>query len=35
MKNIIEKAEDREGRHRALAVLSTYLYQWDGRRTRL
>jgi hypothetical protein len=27
MKNIIEKAEDREGRHRALAVLSTYLYQ--------
>lgn len=31
MKNIIEKAEDREGRHRALAILSTYLYQvgWD------
>ncbi len=27
MKNIIEKAEDHEGRHRALAVLSTYLYQ--------
>jgi P4 family phage/plasmid primase-like protien len=27
MKNIIEKAEDREGRHRALAVLATYLYQ--------
>ena len=26
-KNIIEKAEDREGRHRALAVLATYLYQ--------
>ena len=31
MKNIIEKAEDREGRHRALAILSTYLYQmgWE------
>ncbi len=31
MKNIVEKAEDREGRHRALAVLSTYLYQmrWE------
>ena len=27
MKNIVEKAEDREGRHRALAVLATYLYQ--------
>jgi hypothetical protein len=27
MKNIIEKAEDREGRHRVLAVLATYLYQ--------
>ncbi len=26
MKNIIEKAEDHEGRHRALAILSTYLY---------
>ncbi len=31
MKNIIEKAEDREGRHRALAILSTYFYQvgWE------
>ncbi len=31
MKNIIEKAEDREGRHRALAVLATYLYQMGWR----
>ena len=31
MKNIVEKAEDREGRHRVLAILSTYLYQmgWE------
>ncbi len=27
MRNIIEKAEDCEGRHRALAVLATYMYQ--------
>ena len=27
MNNIIEKAEAREGRHRALVILSTYLYQ--------
>ena len=31
IKNIIEKAEAREGRHRALGILATYLYQmgWD------
>lgn len=31
IKNIIQKAEDKEGKHRALGVLATYLYQagWD------
>lgn len=27
IKNIIEKAEDREGKHRALGILATYLFQ--------